>query len=104
MPEIRSVARDGATAQAAGTISRNTRHSARCQRLSGSHASGEGQPKALAHRNGLATPVTVNQFSVAARQQQRDLASEGGSRTLHDRERSACRVGQAAARLPSGTM
>jgi hypothetical protein len=63
-----------------------------------------GQPKALADWNGLATPATLNQFSVAARQRQRDLASEGGSRTLHDQGRSACRVGQAATRLPSGTM
>jgi len=63
--EIRSVARDGATAQAAGRVSRSTRHSPRCR------PSREAPPKALADRNGLATPATRNRFSVAARQWQR---------------------------------
>ena len=81
--EIRSVARDGATAQAAGTASPNTRHSPRCRRLSPSHAGGDGPPKALADRNGLATPATVNQFSAAARQWQLKVATKTPRNGLH---------------------
>src|SRR5215469_1814907 len=81
--EIRSVARNGATAQAAGTVSRNTRHSPRCRRLSPSHASGEGPPKALTDRNVLATPPTLNRFSVATRQWQRPGIGRWVTPVLH---------------------